>query len=229
MQIHSKAETASSPKRFELLVFDWDGTLTDSSDLIVSSMQVACADIGLPVPDAQQVRYIIGLGFKEALAHLFPELPLSDYPRVIERYRHHFLSRDAPIPVFPGATETIQKLYDSGFLLAVATGKSRRGLNRDFQDTGLGQYFHSSRCADECLSKPNPEMLLELIKELRVDADETLMIGDTTHDLLMARNAGAASLAVSYGAHSKEKLLALSPLACVNNTLELQLWLTTYA
>ncbi len=229
MTIHAKAKTVSRTKRFELLVFDWDGTLTDSSDLIVASMQVACADIGLPVPDAQQVRYIIGLGFKEALAHLLPELPSSDYPRVIERYRHHFLSRDAPIPVYPGAIETIQKLYESGFLLAVATGKSRRGLNRDFYETGLGQYFHSSRCADECVSKPNPAMLLELIEELRVDAGKTLMIGDTTHDLQMAQSAGVASLAVSYGAHPKEKLLALSPLACVNNTQELQLWLKTYA
>ncbi len=229
MPSRTTAEMASKQKRFELLVFDWDGTLTDSSDLIVASMQVACVDIGLPVPGAQQVRYIIGLGFNEALAQLLPELPSSDYPRVIERYRHHFLSRDAPIPVFPGAIETIQKLHESGFLLAVATGKSRRGLNRDFQETGLGQYFHASRCADECFSKPHPGMLFELIEELHVDADKTLMIGDTTHDLQMALSAGVASLAVSYGAHSKEKLLALSPLACVNDTLELQQWLKTHA
>ncbi len=229
MPNQTKAETASKQKRFELLVFDWDGTLTDSSDLIVASMQVACIDIGLPVPDAQQVRHIIGLGFREAIEHLLPELPASDYPQLVERYRHHFLSRDAPIPVFPGAIETIQKLYKSGFLLAVATGKSRRGLSRDFQETGLGRYFHASRCADECFSKPHPEMLLELIEELHVDTDRTLMIGDTTHDLQMAQSAGVASLAVSYGAHSKEKLLALSPLACVNDTLELQQWLKTHA
>ena len=229
MPSRTTAETASKQKHFELLVFDWDGTLTDSSDLIVASMQVACVDIGLPVPGAQQVRHIIGLGFNEALAHLLPELPSSDYPRVIERYRHHFLSRDAPIPVFPGAIETIQKLHEAGFLLAVATGKSRRGLNRDFQETGLGQYFHASRCADECFSKPHPGMLLELIEELHVNTDKTLMIGDTTHDLQMAQSAGVASLAVSYGAHSKEKLLAMSPLACVNDTLELQQWLKTHA
>ena len=229
MPSRTTAETASKQKRFELLVFDWDGTLTDSSDLIVASMQVACVDIGLPEPGAQQVRHIIGLGFNEALAHLLPELPASDYPQLVERYRHHFLSRDAPIPVFPGAIETIQELYEAGFLLAVATGKSRRGLNRDFQETGLGQYFHASRCADECFSKPHPGMLFELIEELHVDADKTLMIGDTTHDLQMAQSAGVASLAVSYGAHSKEKLLAMSPLACVNDTLELQQWLKTHA
>ena len=220
---------ASKPKHFELLVFDWDGTLTDSADLIVASMQVACIDLGLPVPDAVQVRHIIGLGFREALTHLLPDLPASDYPRLVKRYRYHFLSRDAPIPMFPGAIETIQKLHKAGFLLAVATGKSRRGLNRDFQDTGLGKYFHASRCADECLSKPHPSMLLELIEELQVAADKTLMIGDTTHDLLMAQSAGVASLAVSYGAHSKENLIALSPLACVNDTQELQQWLKTYA
>lgn len=225
MLSQTRPETASTPKRFELLVFDWDGTLADSSDLIVASMQVACIDIGLPAPAANQVRHIIGLGLREALAHLLPELPASDYPRLVERYRHHFLSRDAPIPVFPGTVATIQKLHQSGFLLAVATGKSRRGLNRDFQETGLGQYFHASRCADECFSKPHPGMLLELIEELHVAVDKTLMIGDTTHDLQMAQSAGVASLAVSYGAHPKEKLLALSPLACVNDTQELQQWL----
>ncbi len=229
MPSRSTAETASKQKRFELLVFDWDGTLTDSSDLIVTSMQVACVDIGLPVPDAQQVRHIIGLGFNEAIAYLLPELPASDYPELVERYRHHFLSRHAPIPMFPGAIETIQHLHESGFLLAVATGKSRRGLNRDFQETGLGQYFHASRCADECFSKPHPGMLFELIEELQVNVDKTLMIGDTTHDMQMAQSAGVASLAVGYGAHSKEKLLALSPLACVNDTLELQQWLKTHA
>ena len=223
------AETALKQKRFELLVFDWDGTLTDSSDLIIASMQLACVDLGLPVPDAQQVRHIIGLGFNEALAHLLPELPASDYPQLKDRYRYHFFSRDEPVPVFSGAIETIQKLHDAGFLLAVATGKSRRGLNRDFQETGLGLYFHASRCADECFSKPHPGMLFELIEELHVDAGKTLMIGDTTHDLQMAQSAGVASLAVSYGAHSKEKLLAMSPLACVNDTLELQQWLKTHA
>jgi phosphoglycolate phosphatase len=192
-------------------------------------MQVACIDIGVPVPDADQVRHIIGRGFREALAYLLPMLPVSDYPRFVERYRYHFLSRNAPIPVFPGTIETIQKLHNTGYLLAVATGKSRKGLNRDFQETGLGQYFHASRCADECFSKPNPGMLLELIEELHVAANKTLMIGDTTHDLQMAQSAGVASLAVSYGAHSKEKLLALSPLDCVNDTQELQQWLKSHA
>ena len=215
----------SKPKRFELLVFDWDGTLTDSSDIIVASMQAACTDIGLPAPDAIQVRHIIGLSFTEALAQLLPELPQSDYSRLVERYRHHFASRDGPIPVFTGAIEIIQKLHNSGFLLAVATGKSRRGLNRDFKETGLGQYFHASRCADECFSKPHPAMLLELTEELHVDTDKTLMIGDTTHDLQMAQSAGVVSLAVSYGAHAKEKLLVFSPLACVNDIPELQQWL----
>jgi len=229
MPSRTTAETASKPKRFELLVFDWDCTLTDSSDIIVDSVRAACTDIGLPAPDASQVRHIIGLGSNEAIAYLLPELPASDYPQLVERYRHQFRSRHAPISMFPGAIETIKQLHETGFLLAVATGKSRRGLNRDFQETGLGQYFHASRCADECFSKPHPSMLLELIEELQVNTDKTLMIGDTTHDLQMAQSAGVASLAVCYGAHAKEKLLALSPLACVNDTLELQQWLTTHA
>jgi phosphoglycolate phosphatase len=212
-------------ERFDLLVFDWDGTLTDSTDLIVAAMHAACCDLGLPVPPAENVKHIIGLGFKEALAHLLPALDSDDYPMVVERYRHHFLSRVAPIPVFPGVNETLQSLHEAGFMLAVATGKSRKGLNRDFKETGLGRYFQASRCADECFSKPHPAMLLELIEELNAPAARTLMIGDTTHDLQMAKNAGVASLAVSYGAHPKENLIELSPLTCLGDIRELPQWL----
>ncbi|MGH8751966.1 MAG: HAD-IA family hydrolase [Burkholderiales bacterium] len=218
-------EQAANLRRFSLLVFDWDGTLTDSADLIVSAMQTACVDFGLAVPEPARVKHIIGLGFREALAHLLPDLSPADYSAMIERYRHHFLSRDGPIPLFAGARETLQDLYQAGFLLAVATGKSRKGLNRDFQETGLGRYFHASRCADEGFSKPHPGMLLELLVELSTPAEKTLMIGDTTHDLQMAKNAGVAALAVGYGAHPKQNLLELAPLGCLNNIRELQPWL----
>lgn len=225
----NRAESAVKPERFHLLVFDWDGTLTDSADHIVASMQAACDDFGLRLLNPAEVKYIIGLGFREALAHLLPELSPDDYPQMVERYRHHFLSQRASIPVFPGVNETLHDLHQAGFLLAVATGKSRKGLNRDLQETGLGRYFHASRCADECISKPHPGMLLELIEEMGVSAEKTLMIGDTTHDLQMAKNAGVASLAVSYGAHPKQSLIELSPFACLDDIRELLPWLKCYA
>ncbi|HEX6829609.1 MAG TPA: HAD-IA family hydrolase [Burkholderiales bacterium] len=217
------------PKRFELLVFDWDGTLLESAGPIVSSIQSACADLGLPVPEEAAARHIIGLGLRDALGTLLPELPEADYGPLVERYRHHFLARDQGIPLFEGAAQTICCLSDAGFLLAVATGKSRQGLNRALAYTGLAQYFHASRCADECHSKPHPSMLEEIMDELTAAPGRTLMIGDTTHDLLMAANAGVASLAVAYGAHPRESLEALAPVATLNSFAELRQWLEANA
>jgi len=213
------------PSAFELLVFDWDGTVVDSAGHIVASLHAACLDIGLPAPDERRSRYIIGLGLQDAMNYLLPDLPPADYPRLVERYRHHFLSGDQLVLPFRGITEGIADLHAQGFLLAVATGKSRRGLDRAFTDTGLGRYFHLSRCADEGFSKPHPDMLLTLMESLNVSRDRTLMIGDTTHDLEMARNAGVNAVAVSYGAHEKEELNALDPLACVASSEELIEWL----
>lgn len=217
------------PQRFQLLVFDWDGTLMDSAGAIVLSIQAASRDLGLPVPSVERARHIIGLGLSEALSYLFPELDASEQDAVVERYRHHFLAKDADIPLFPGAIEGIGELHAAGFLLAVATGKSRRGLDRALESTGLKRFFHGSRCADESFSKPHPGMLLDLMEELGADPQRTLMIGDTTHDLEMARNAAVASLAAAYGAHPKENLLALSPLACVDDFGELREWLAANA
>lgn len=204
-------------KRFDLLVFDWDGTLMDSAGTIVTSLQAACTDLGLPVPSDAAARHIIGLGLNEALAELLPGLAPSDYDRLVERYRHHFLSQDHEIPLFEGAFEAIQDLSGMGFMLAVATGKSRRGLDRAFSYTNLGRFFHASRCADESFSKPHPAMLLELMDEMGTSPDKTLMIGDTTHDLQMAINARVQGVGVAYGAHPKENLLALSPMACLDH------------
>ena len=216
-------------KQFELLVFDWDGTLMDSAGAIVSSIQAACRDIGIPQPSDTAARYIIGLGLNEAIRALLPDLAEADYGLLVERYRYHFLARDQELPLFPGAQETVAYLHERGFLLAVATGKSRRGLERALKSSGLGAFFHGSRCADESISKPHPAMLVELMDEFDVAPQQTLMIGDTTHDLQMAANASVASVAVSFGAHPKDSLLALDPLACADNWSELRLWLTTHA
>ncbi len=214
-------------RRFALLVFDWDGTVVDSAAHIVASIQAACADLGLTVPRAEQARYIIGLGMQDAMRHLLPELPPADYPRLAERYRHHYLAGDEKVVPFGGVREGIARLHAEGFLLGVATGKSRRGLDQALRDTRLQGFFHASRCADEGFAKPHPDMLLFLMDRLNVAPARTLMIGDTTHDLEMARNAGVAALAVSYGAHAEVQLAGLAPLACVHCFDDLMAWLET--
>jgi phosphoglycolate phosphatase len=217
------------PKRFELLVFDWDGTLMDSAAVITASLQAACGDLGLPIPSDEKARFIIGLGLHDAMAHILPELDPADYPRVSERYRHHFLLRDSETALFPGAAETVKELHTAGFKLAVATGKGRRGLDRALETTGMASYFHATRCADEGYSKPHPAMLEVLMAVLEVGCDRTLMIGDTTHDMAMAQNAHVARLGAAYGAHSRQDLLAFEPVACVDGFSELRAWLLAHA
>lgn len=217
------------PKRFRLLVFDWDGTLMDSAAAITASIQAACRDLGLPIPDDGRARHIIGLGLNEALGYLLPELPEARYPQLVDRYRAHFLQRDSELPLFPGALDGLRRLHGEGFLLAVATGKSRRGLDRALQASGLHRYFHGTRCADESFSKPHPGMLLELMDLLGTEPRETLMVGDTTHDLQMAANAGVAALGVAYGTHPRDSLVACSPLACADSFADLADWLARHA
>jgi phosphoglycolate phosphatase len=216
-------------KRFELLVFDWDGTLMDSAAAIVAAIQLACRDIGVEAPPDARARHVIGLGLADALRHAVPDLPESSYPQMIERYRYHYLSRDHELTLFSGAAEMIAELAAAGFMLAVATGKSRLGLDRALKVSGLGPYFQDSRCADECHSKPHPQMLEELMTAFGVAPERTLMVGDTTHDLQMARNAGVASLAVAYGAHTVEALDSLEPLARMHDVGELRAWLNRNA
>lgn len=216
-------------KRFELIVFDWDGTLLDSAAAIVRAIQAASADLGLPVPPDARARHVIGLGLGDALRHAVPELAEADYPKMVERYRHHYLASDHELDLFEGTYELIESLHAEGRLLAVATGKSRKGLDRALEHSRLGPFFHATRCADECFSKPHPAMLEELLDELGVACEGCLMIGDTTHDLQMARNAGVAGLAVSFGAHPVEQLLAESPLACVHTPAQLRAWLKAHA
>lgn len=216
------------PRRFELLVFDWDGTLMDSAACIAASLQAACRDLGFPVPSDRDARYVIGLGLADAMAHILPGLEAAEYPRVSERYRHHFLQRDAETLLFEGAAEMLRELRAAGHRLAIATGKTRRGLDRALRATGLADCFDATRCADEGHSKPDPGMLEALLDRLAVAPARALMIGDTTHDMAMARAAGVERLAVRHGAHEECALLEYEPLACVGDCLELRTWLARH-
>ena len=214
--------------RYPLIVFDWDGTIIDSTGTIAESIQQAAAEMGLPVPDDGRARHVIGLGLRDSLLHAVPDLPESRYNEFVALYRKYFLAREDSMKLFPGMVDLLSSLKEA-HLLAVATGKSRRGLDRALDAGGLRQYFVSSRCADETDPKPHPAMLLELMSELDVAADKVLMIGDTTHDLEMARAAGVDALAVTYGAHREAGLLACGPLGCFADVISLKEWLTSHA
>ena len=216
-------------RRYDLLVFDWDGTLVDSTGHIAASLQSAFADLDLPVPSEHAARHVIGLGLEDALTYLNPGLPESRYGDVAERYKFHFLAGDAGIACFPGVEQGLPALSRDGYLLAVATGKSRRGLDRQLQSLALAPHFHASRCADEGFPKPHPEMLEKLMDELGTTPVRTLMIGDTTHDLQMAANAGVDAIALTCGAHVMDDLRALQPLACLADFRDLVQWLKTNA
>lgn len=201
----------------------------DSTATIVKSIQSSAKDLGLEVPSDERAAYVIGLSLDEALQKVFPDLEAKAYPRLIERYRYHYLAKDHELPLFHGVREMLDELTQSGYFLAVATGKSRVGLNRALHAAELLSTFDATRCSDETFSKPHPAMLLELTKELGQDMKRTLMIGDTTHDLQMAMNAGAESIAVEYGAHDSEALRAMSPLFSAKNVPELHRWLSENA
>jgi phosphoglycolate phosphatase len=212
-------------KRFSLIVFDWDGTLMDSAAAIVGSIMAACADIGIEPPPEDRARHIIGLGLQDALMSALPDLPAHRYPELADRYRFHYLRRDHELSLFAGAEALVRSLVERGHVLGVATGKSRQGLDRAMATSGMSDYFQATRCADECHSKPHPQMLEELMETFAVRPEETLMIGDTTHDLQMAANAGVAAVAVAYGAHPRAGLEAESPLFCADSVAELSHWL----
>ncbi|MEY8876376.1 MAG: HAD family hydrolase [Leptothrix sp. (in: b-proteobacteria)] len=212
-------------RQFDLIVFDWDGTLYDSTALIVLCIQAAARDLGVAVPSQQDAAYVIGLGLTEALQHAVPGLPASRYSELVERYRHHYFKDQHAVTLFDGVPGLLQALRDRQHQLAIATGKSRRGLNEAMQAADLNRWFDASRTADETRSKPHPQMLQELMAELGVEPARTLMIGDTTHDLQLATNAGAASVAVAYGAHAGDALLELAPLHLAHSVTDLQNWL----
>jgi phosphoglycolate phosphatase len=214
---------------FKLLVFDWDGTLMDSEAQIVSCIRASLVDLDeAPLSDAA-IRNIIGLGLTEAIETLMPGRDGAFHKRLVERYRHHFLSPDShDAELFAGAADTLHALRARGYVLAVATGKGRAGLNRVLRDTGLTGLFEATRCADETASKPHPQMLLELMNVTGVDAGATLMIGDTEYDMAMARSARTAALAVAYGVHERERLMSHAPLGCIDAILELPDWLADH-
>lgn len=216
-------------RQFDLIVFDWDGTLMDSTAAIVKCIQAAARDLALPVPDNNAAAFVIGLGLQEAMEAAMPGLDPKYYSLVADRYRHHFLSRDHELTLFDGVREMLADLSQMGFMLAVATGKSRMGLNRALRDTGLGSLFAATRCADETFSKPHPAMLHELTEQLGQDVARTVMIGDTTHDLQMANNAGACGIAVHYGAHPEQLLSMHNPLYSARSVAELHAWLAQNA
>ena len=225
--------TALRVRAYDLIVFDWDGTLFDSTALIVQCIQAAARDLGIAVPSDAQASHVIGLGLEDALRSAVPGLDRERYPALVARYRHHYLGRHHGLTLFPGTVEMLQALRARGHLLAVATGKSRRGLD-EVLDTRLDAVslrglFDATRTADETRSKPHPLMLLELMAELGQDAARTLMVGDTTHDLQLAANAGTDAVAVSFGAHEPEPLAALSPRALLHSTAELHAWLAAHA
>lgn len=211
-------------KRYDLIVFDWDGTVMDSTAVIAASIQSACRDLKLPVPDDATARHVIGLGLMQALRHAVPDAPEAMYEPLMQRYRHHFLAQNDAIPLFDQARDTIAELHGAGYQLAVATGKNRNGLDHALQSTNMGEYFHATRTADRTFSKPHPAMLLEIMGELDVAPERTLMIGDTTHDLQMAVNAGVAAVGMTHGAHPAGQLRELKPIALLNDFAELRAW-----
>lgn len=215
--------------RFDLIAFDWDGTLFDSTAIITRCIQAAVVDLGGTRPTDGAASYVIGMGLMEALAHAAPDVPRSRYAELGERYRHHYFKQQDSISLFDGVLDMLVKLKDRGHALAVATGKSRRGLNEALQAVELQGLFAASRTADETAGKPHPMMLHELMAEMNTVPERTLMIGDTTHDLQMAINAGTSGLAVAYGAHSVDMLDSLKPLARLHSIGELSDWLASHA
>jgi phosphoglycolate phosphatase len=219
----------SRPLNFDLIAFDWDGTLFDSTQIIVRSIQAAVADVGGTVPSDTAASYVIGLGLMEALAHAAPDVPEARYPELGQRYRHHYGVHQNDISLFDGVLPLLADLKARGHLLTVATGKSRRGLDEALHAVELKGRFDGSRTADETAGKPHPLMLHELMREFDVAPERTLMIGDTTHDLQMALNAGCASVGVSYGAHEPAAFDVLRPRMVAHSVAELQRWLLEHA
>ena len=216
-------------RNFDLIVFDWDGTLFDSTALIVRAMQKACLDLNLPAPDDKKASYVIGLGLHDALHLAVPELPVKQYPDLVQRYRRHYLESQHELCLFDGVLNMLNDLKGHQHVLAVATGKSRRGLDEALAHAELNGMFDATRTADETVSKPHPQMLMELMEVLDILPERTLMVGDTTHDMLLARNAGVQSVAVAYGAHDREALSVQSPLFVAQSAHLLHDWLVNNA
>jgi len=224
------SDTSSArPQRYDLVVFDWDGTLFDSTALITRCIQSACADLDLPVPPRADAAYVIGMGLHEALQRVAPTLPPERVGELGLRYRHHYYQRQQDLSLFEGTLEMLTDLKARHHWLAVATGKSRQGLNEALEHVELRGVFDATRTADETASKPHPLMLQELMAEFGVSPERTLMVGDTIHDLQMAVNAGTDSVAVSYGAHEPSVFTTFATRCVAHSTAELHQWLMQHA
>ena len=220
--------TPTPARRFDLVVFDWDGTLFDSTRLIARCIQKACADVGTTVPSDRDASYVIGLGLGDALAHAAPDLPKGRHPELAERYRHHYFQSQHDIVLFDGTAEMLTALKERNVRLAVATGKTRRGLDEALRLSPLAGLFDATRTADETASKPDPRMLVELMDHFEIAPERTVMIGDTTHDLQLARNAGTASIGVSYGAHDHASFAGFEARHVAHSVSDLHAWLVAH-
>lgn len=216
-------------RQFDLIAFDWDGTLFDSTAIIARCIQDAVRDVGGAVPSDKDAAYVIGMGLMQALAHAAPDVPEDRYPELGARYRHHYMSHQNDISLFDGVLLMLNELKSRQHCLTVATGKSRVGLDEVLHAVELKGMFDGSRTADETAGKPNPRMLQELMRKFGVEPARTLMIGDTTHDLQMALNAGCPSVGVSYGAHAPDAFTTLHPLFVAHSVRELHNWLLANA
>lgn len=216
-----QTDTTPAQPRFDLIVFDWDGTIFDSTAHIAHAIQRAVEDVGGSTPTLEAARNVIGLGLDQALAQTAPDVPPERYPELSRRYLWHYTRGQEDIVLFDGIVELLQALRLRPVNLAVATGKSRRGLNHALQQSGLAAYFHTTRTADETRGKPHPQMLLEILEELDCPPQKCLMIGDTTYDLQLAANAGCASVAVCYGAHESYRFADHQPLFTAASVAEL--------
>ena len=216
-------------RRFDLIAFDWDGTLYDSTACIVKSIQEAVRDVGGTAPSDEDAAWVIGMALEPALAKAAPDVPPAKYPELANRYRYHYLQHHDDLNLFDGVMPMLDDLRKRGHLLAVATGKSRRGLDHVLESKELHGVFDGSRTADETAGKPDPRMLGELMRQFGAEPERTLMIGDTTHDLQMAVNAGCASVGVSYGAHEVAGFDVLGPRFIAHSVAELHRWLEDHA
>jgi len=217
------------PRQFDLIAFDWDGTLFDSTAIITRCIQEAVVDVGGQRPTREAASYVIGMSLLPALAHAAPDVPQDKYAALGERYRHHYLQHQNDISLFEGVLPMLKALKARHHWLTVATGKSRLGLNEALQAVALRGVFDGSRTADETAGKPKPQMLNELMREFGIPPERSLMIGDTTHDLQMALNAGCASVGVSYGAHEPDAFHALNPRHVAHSVQDLHDWLLQHA
>jgi phosphoglycolate phosphatase len=215
----------TNERRYELIVWDWDGTIMDSTPTIVQCIQQACRDLDFPVPEDSIASYVIGLGIHDSLRRVVPTIDPKHFPNLVDRFRYHYLAKDHELHLFGGMRDLLESLKTQGFMLGVATGKPRRGLDRSLRHHQLEHLFHDTRTADESFAKPHPGMLMDLSDRLQVPVRKMLMIGDTTHDLQMAQAAGVDGIAVTYGAHPADALRSANSLACFDNVETLGNWL----